>query len=648
MSSIRNKLYISFFASFISWHIGWILQSTLLARNTAEQNFQLILWQVISWIVLAVIASVFIHQKSNKLDNLYSKIRSLNNKSLQELSEELLDLPLFIFKLYTLIYLVSFIPIVIIGIFIGNSSFTIIAALLIALAGFIGLPIIAYMMTIYMLRKINFEVSKYITERNLVTNPVKISASLKIYTGFLGAVVGMTLFSLSAMYYYSVYSANDIKSSELQKIQTHFIEMHPDIKNASFNTIVQLLDHYNFIDDISKIIIDNTGNTVYNPKKNEILNPVSKVLIKRAVKTGTSGSFYENNMNNTFVYHPINDKYTLLFVFNIRDVALNFKSYKYWALFLILLGGGVTLQMLFFFERNFKFSIQHLSSLLKITSRGDFTALGGKSTTDEIGDAIEDYNKLRFNINQLIANLIETTEKVNEASRQLNVVSELLSERSGKQASTTEEIAGSMEEMLATINENTQRAEMTGKTSEKSAHEIQESNSAFMETIKSVSEISEKIKIITQIAGKTNILSINAAIEAARAGEVGKGFGVVAQEIRKLADNTKNASDTINGLSAKGQEISRIAKEKLENLVPEILESAELVKSIVIASREQQNGVEAINAAVQQLTEITNANSATSEEMSASADELEKQAKLLKNLIAVFKIDKSNQQFVKI
>ncbi len=648
MSSIRNKLYISFFASFISWHIGWILQSTLLARNTTEQNFQLILWQVISWIVLALIASVFIHQKSNKLDNLYSKIRSLNNKSLQELSEELLDLPLFIFKLYTVIYLVSFIPIVIIGIYVGNSSFTIIAALLIALAGFIGLPIIAYMMTIYMLRKINFEVSKYITERNLVTKPVKISASLKIYMGFLGAVVGMTLFSLSAMYYYSVYSANDIKSSELQKIQAHFIEMHPDIKDAAFDKIVLLLDDYNFVDDVSKLIVDNSGNIVYNPQKIELLNPVSKALIQKAVQTGSVGNFYENNMNNTYIYHPINDKYTLFFVFNIEDIAKNFKTYKLWALFLILLGGGVTLQMLFFFERNFKFSIQHLSSLLKITARGDFTALGGKSTTDEIGDAIEDYNKLRFNINQLIANLIETTEKVNEASRQLNVVSELLSERSGKQASTTEEIAGSMEEMLATINENTQRAEMTGKTSEKSAHEIQESNSAFMETIKSVSEISEKIKIITQIAGKTNILSINAAIEAARAGEVGKGFGVVAEEIRKLADNTKNASDTINELSAKGQDISRIAKEKLENLVPEILESAELVKSIVIASREQQNGVEAINAAVQQLTEITNANSATSEEMSASADELEKQAKLLKNLIAVFKIDKSNQQFVKI
>ncbi|MCF6240758.1 MAG: methyl-accepting chemotaxis protein [Bacteroidales bacterium] len=648
MGTIRSKLYISFFASFISWHIGWVLQSTLLAKNTPEQNFQLIIWQVVSWLILSVIAIMFIHQKSNKLDNLYSNIHSLSDKLLKELSEDLLNLPLFIFKLYTIIYFVSFFPIVIIGLYIGNSFFTINAALLIALAGFIGLPIISYMVTIYLLRNINFNISKLTIERNIHTSPVKITASLKIYAGFLGAVVGMTLFSLSAMYYYSVYTAQDIKTADLLKTQTHFIEMHPDIKGLPIDKIVQFVNDYSFINDVSKIIIDNDGNIVYNPQNIQIANPISQKLLQNVLNTGVAGSFYENNMNNTFVYHPINDKYTLFFIFNIQDISSKFKSYKIWALFLILLGGGVTLQMLFFFERNFKFSIQHLSSLLKITAKGDFTALGGKSTTDEIGDAIEDYNKLRFNINQLIANLFETTDKVNEASRQLNVVSDLLSERSGKQASTTEEIASSMEEMLATINENTQRAEITGKTSEKSAYEIKESNAAFMETIKSVTEISEKIKIITQIAGKTNILSINAAIEAARAGEVGKGFGVVAQEIRKLADNTKNASDTINGLSAKGQEISRIAKEKLENLVPEILESAELVKSIVLASREQQNGVEAINSAVQQLTEITNANSATSEEMSASADELEKQAKLLKELIAVFKIDKSNQQFVKI
>lgn len=640
MAKIRNKLYISFFASFISWNIGWILQSTLLARNTDEQNVQLILWQLVSWIGLSIIASIFIHKKSDKLDHLYSKFKTLDNKSLQQLSVNLLDLPLFIFKLYTVIYFISFFPIVFIGLYVGNSFFHITAALLIALAGFIGLPIISYMTTIYMLRKINFEVSKYTTERNLVVKPVRISSSLKIYMGFLGAVVGMTLFSLSAMYYYSVYSANDIKSADLQKIQSHFIEMNPNIRDAAFDKIINLLKDNKFIDDVSQIIVDNSGNIVYNPQNIQLLNPISKGLIQNAVKSGLSGSFYENNMNNTYVYSPVNDKYTLFFVFNIKDVAQNFNSYKFWALFLIMLGGGVTLEMLFFFERNFKFSIQQLSSLLNITAKGDFTAMGGKSTTDEIGDAIEDYNKLRFNIHQLIAKLINTTEKVNEASRKLNVVSELLSERSGKQASTTEEIAGSMEEMLATINENTQRAEITGKTSEKSAQEIKESNAAFMETIKSVSEISEKIKIITQIAGKTNILSINAAIEAARAGAVGKGFGVVAQEIRKLADNTKNASDTINSLSAQGQEISRISKEKLENLVPEILESAELVKSIVIASREQQNGVEAINEAVQQLTEITNSNSATSEEMSASADELEKQAKQLKELISVFKINK--------
>jgi len=232
----------------------------------------------------------------------------------------------------------------------------------------------------------------------------------------------------------------------------------------------------------------------------------------------------------------------------------------------------------------------------------------------------------------------EISENIYKASEQLSSTSQIISQNANEQAATTEEISSSMEQMLATISSNTQNAEITGKTSEKSANEMQQSNEIFIKTIKSVSEISEKISIITEIANKTDILSINAAIEAARAGEAGKSFAVVAHEIRKLADKTKKASDEITELSQNGQDISRIAGDTLEKVIPEIIKSAKLVGEIVSASREQQRGVEMINTSILQLTEITNENSASAEEMASSAEQLSAQAEQLKELISVFKI----------
>ncbi len=258
---------------------------------------------------------------------------------------------------------------------------------------------------------------------------------------------------------------------------------------------------------------------------------------------------------------------------------------------------------------------------------------------DEIGDLYNSLNKINENIRIIVLNIRESATAILDASNQLTFASQEISQRASEQAATTEEISASMEQMLATISSNTERAIITGESSKKSSEEMKESNEIFMRTIESVSTISKKISVITEIAGKTDILSINAAIEAARAGEIGKGFAVVAQEIRKLADKTKIASDEITELSINGQEVSTIAREKLITIIPEIIKSAELVNNIITASKEQQTGVESINTAIFQLSEITDQNSASAEEMSASAEELSAQAEQLKTLISVFKIE---------
>ena len=251
-------------------------------------------------------------------------------------------------------------------------------------------------------------------------------------------------------------------------------------------------------------------------------------------------------------------------------------------------------------------------------------------------------NKINSNFKHIILNIKETMSSVFEGSMFLKGVAFQLSERANEQAATTEEIASAMEEMVATISMNTERAKITGQKSEESATKLKENGEIFMQTIDLVAEISDKISIITEIADKIDLLSINAAIEAARAGDSGKGFAVVAQEIRKLADRTKKASSEIISLSYKGQNMAKVAGEKLEEIIPEIMESAKLVDNIVVASMEQQSGAENINKSVQQLTEISSRNSVTAEEMLTSVEQLALQAEQLKDLISVFKIGQEN------
>ncbi len=256
--------------------------------------------------------------------------------------------------------------------------------------------------------------------------------------------------------------------------------------------------------------------------------------------------------------------------------------------------------------------------------------------TDEIGDLYQAVNLRRDNVKKVIKGINSSILSISNASNQLRVVANEISERAHQQAANTEEIAVSMEEILDMIHSNTQKADDTENISSKSAQDIRESNVIFSKAVSKTLEISKKIMIISEIASKTDILSINAAIEAARAGESGKGFSVVAQEIRKLADKTQQASSEISTLSKQGQESSMLSSKKMELLFPEILKSSELVSSIAVASKEQQTGVELINLSIQELSQATNENSASAEEMNNSVSELFSEIRNLEKLVVNF------------
>jgi methyl-accepting chemotaxis protein len=157
-------------------------------------------------------------------------------------------------------------------------------------------------------------------------------------------------------------------------------------------------------------------------------------------------------------------------------------------------------------------------------------------------------------------------------------------------------------------------------------------------TVQAMKSIADKITIIEEIARQTNLLALNAAIEAARAGEKGKGFAVVAAEVRKLAERSQSAAAEIVDLATISVEIAEGAGMMLNELVPDIQRTAELVQEISAASREQASGADQINNAIQQLNRVVQQNAGSAEEISSTAEELASQAEQLQVAIGHFRV----------
>lgn len=249
-------------------------------------------------------------------------------------------------------------------------------------------------------------------------------------------------------------------------------------------------------------------------------------------------------------------------------------------------------------------------------------------------------------LNKVVSDVKTATANVSAGSQAMSSGAQEMSQGATEQAAAAEEASSSMEEMAANIRQNSDNAMQTEKIAIKAAEDARESGLAVAEAVNAMQKIAQRILVIEDITRQTRMLSLNATIEAARAQEHGKGFSVVAAEVRALAERSQSAANEINGLAATTLKVAERAGEMLQRLVPDIQKTAELVQEITAASREQSTGTGQINKAIQQLDTVTQQNSATSEEMAATAEELASQADMLQQTIAFFAVRDGGQREV--
>jgi methyl-accepting chemotaxis protein len=230
-----------------------------------------------------------------------------------------------------------------------------------------------------------------------------------------------------------------------------------------------------------------------------------------------------------------------------------------------------------------------------------------------------------------------SSDNVSTGIQQISASSIQLAQGASEQAANLEEISASVEELASTIQQNADNASQTEKIASKSALDAQGGGVAVKQTVEAMKDISGRVVIIQEIARQTNLLSLNAAIEAARAGEHGRGFAVVANEVQKLAERSSVAAREIEDLTKNSLAVADKAGAMLDQLVPDIQKTADLVTEIHAASTEQSSGVAQINSAVQQLNSVVQGNASNAEELASTSEELSAQGQVMRESVVFLK-----------
>ena len=288
---------------------------------------------------------------------------------------------------------------------------------------------------------------------------------------------------------------------------------------------------------------------------------------------------------------------------------------------------------------------------------GDLTgALEVRS--DDTGSLIAALKAMQDSLIATVQRVRAGTDEIDHGASEIAAGNDNLSQRTEEQAASLEETAASMEQMTATVKHNADNSRQAAQLAQE-ASDIAHQGSAVVAravtTMESITASSQKIGdiigVIEGIAFQTNILALNAAVEAARAGEQGRGFAVVATEVRSLAQRSATAAKEIKTLIGTSSEAVQAGAElvgksgaTMSDIVVAVKRVTNIIEEISAASGEQSSGIAQVNKAIAQMDGVTQQNAALVEQAAAAAGSLEEQARRLKQVVSVFRLQAEADQ----